>query len=45
MRGGGEAAVAPAVSVCRLMSFRMVAPAGDGKKATVSARQDAAGAA
>lgn len=48
MRGGGEAAVAPAssttVSVCPLMNLRMVAPAGDGKKATVSAKEDAAGA-
>lgn len=48
MTGGGEAVVAPAssatVSVCPLMSFRMVAPAGDGKKATVSSRVDAAGA-
>lgn len=48
MTGGGEALVAPAssttVSVCPLMSLRMVPPAGDGEKATLVTRVEAAGA-
>lgn len=48
MTGGGEAVVAPAssttVSVCPFMSLRMVAAAGDGKKATLLTRVEAAGA-